>query len=281
MTGTSAIRQGVIHLFVIAVGFVMMYPILWMISSSFKPANLIFTDKSLWPAAWEWGNYSKGWTSIPKAHFGTFFLNSFLLCIGSIIGNLVSCSLAAYAFARLRFRMKPFWFALMLVSIMLPHHATLVPQYILFHKLGWIGTYLPLLMPKLLATEAFFVFLIVQFIRGIPRDLDEAARIDGCGLIAIFLKIIVPLALPALITTALFTFIWTWDDFLSQMLYISDIDMYTVSLGLRLFLDSTSESAWGALFAMSVLSLVPSLVIFIFFQKYFVQGLASSSGIKG
>jgi multiple sugar transport system permease protein len=187
--------------------------------------------------------------------------------------------MAAYAFARLEFTAKKFWFAIMLVSIMLPIHVVIVPQYILFSHLGWINTVLPLIVPKLLATDAFFVFLMVQFIRGIPRELDEAARIDGCGRGGIFLRVILPLMVPALATTAIFTFIWTWNDFYSQLIYLSDPGMYTVPLALRSFVDSNMGSSWGSMFAMSVVSLLPVFLAFLIGQRFLIRGIATT-GIK-
>jgi multiple sugar transport system permease protein len=168
----------------------------------------------------------------------------------------------------------------MLMSMMIPGHVTLIPQYIMFHKLGLVNTFWPLIIPKIFATDGFFVFLIVQFIRGLPRELDEAATIDGCGLYQIYWRIILPLSLPALITTAIFTFTWTWDDFFNQLIYLNETSTFTVPLGLRLFLDSTSQSAWGPMFAMSVISLIPSLIVFSSCQKYFIQGIATT-GLKG
>ncbi|AEI42916.1 carbohydrate ABC transporter permease [Paenibacillus mucilaginosus] len=269
-----------VHALVMALGILMLYPILWLISSSFKPDHLIFSDLRLWPAEITLDNYVKGWNGISGTSFGSFLANSMLLCLLAVLGNLVSCSMAAYAFGRLDFSLKNIWFGLMMVTIMLPHHVTIIPQYVLFHKLGWVDTFSPLTVPKLLATDAFFIFLMVQFIRGLPRDLDESGRIDGCGPIQIYWRIVMPLALPALITTAIFTFIWTWDDFFSQLLYLNTPAKYTVPLGLRLFLDSSSQSNWGAMMAMSVVSLIPSLVIFFSLQRYFVEGI-STSGIKG
>lgn len=280
MTASSKYTVWLIHAFVVAFGVLMLYPILWLLSSSFKPDYLIFSDLRLWPAEVTLDNYVKGWKGIGGTSFGSFLLNSIILCLLAMVGNLVSCSMAAYAFGRLDFSLKKVWFALMMVTIMLPHHVTIIPQYVLFHKLDWIDTFSPLFVPKMLATDAFFIFLMVQFIRGLPRDLDESARIDGCGPVQIYWRIIIPLALPALITTAIFTFIWTWDDFLSQLLYLNSPDIYTVPLGLRLFLDSSSQSNWGPMLAMSVVSLVPSLIIFFSLQRYFVEGI-STSGIKG
>ncbi|HEY3513165.1 MAG TPA: carbohydrate ABC transporter permease, partial [Kribbella sp.] len=219
-----------------------------------------------------------GWNALTEP-FTRYLLNSALVVFGSILGNLVSCSMAAYAFARLEFTAKKLWFGIMLLSIMLPIHVVIVPQYILFSKLGWINTVLPLIVPKLLATDAFFVFLMVQFIRGIPRELDEAARIDGCGKASIFLRIILPLMVPALATTTIFTFIWTWNDFFSQLIYLTDPHMYTVPIALRSFVDATSSSSWGSMFAMSVVSLVPVFLAFLLGQRFLIKGIATT-GIK-
>ncbi|GBF71886.1 sugar ABC transporter permease [Paenibacillus sp. 598K] len=268
------------HAVTIGIAFIMLYPVLWMVGSSFKPGYMIFSEIGLWPGQWVWSNYSSGWTGIQGQPFPLFLGNSLLVSAGAVLGNVISCSMAAYAFARLRFRFKAVAFALMLVTIMLPHHVTLIPQYILFNQLNWINSFLPLIAPKWLATDAFFIFLIVQFIRGLPRELDEAATIDGCGPVQIYWRIIIPLSVPALITTTIFTFLWTWDDFFSQLIYLSDVAKFTVPLGLRLFLDSSSQSDWGPMFAMSVLSLVPCFIIFIVCQKYFVEGIATS-GLKG
>ncbi|MEI7027068.1 carbohydrate ABC transporter permease [Paenibacillus sp. y28] len=280
MAQSNRIQQLLLHGVIIILGLFMLYPILWLISSSLKPANLIFTDLSLWPKEITFENYTKGWAGIARVTFPTFMMNSFIISILSVIGNLIACSMAAYAFGRLEFDLKKLWFALMLVTIMLPHHVTIIPQYILFKELNWIDTYYPLTIPKWLATDAFFIFLMVQFIRGLPKELDESATIDGCGKIRIYWQIIVPLAVPALITTGIFTFIQSWDDFFSQLLYLNTAKLYPIPLGLRLFMDSSGESNWGVLFAMSVLSLIPSLIIFFSSQKYFVEGI-STSGIKG
>lgn len=269
-----------IHLFIIVVGIFMLYPVLWMLASSVKPESQIFSDPGLWPKEFTFDNFIKGWNVTRDASFGMFFQNSFIISFICVIANLITCSMAAYAFARLKFPLKKLWFACMLLTIMLPAHVTLVPQYAIFHHLEWIDTILPLTIPKLLATDAFFIFLMIQFIRGVPRELDESATIDGCGIIQIYWRIILPLAVPVLITTAIFTFIWTWDDFFSQILYLNTIKNFTVPLGLRLFLDSQGDSSWGAVFAMSVLSMIPITTIFFIFQKYIVEGIATT-GLKG
>jgi multiple sugar transport system permease protein len=273
-------RAWLLHLVILLLGVFMLYPIAWLVASSFKPSNLIFSDLGIWPSEFILDNYTKGWQGVARNKFSTFFINSFIVCILCVLGNMVSTSLTAFAFGRMNFSFKKIWFALMMLTIMLPHHVTIIPQYVLFRNLSWIDTFYPLVVPKWLATEAFFIFLIIQFIRGLPKELDESARIDGCGPFQIYWRIIMPLMVPALITTVLFTFVWTWDDFFTQLLYLNSPKLYTVPLGLRLFLDSSGESAWGPLFAMSVLSLLPCLLIFFSLQKYFVEGI-STTGIKG
>jgi multiple sugar transport system permease protein len=265
------------HLLLIAASLVMIYPVLWMLVSSFRPTDVIFRTPGLWVNDLIVENYTEGWNALSDP-FTTYLINSAIVVIGAIAGNLLSCSLAAYAFARLQFRFKAVWFSIMLVTIMLPIHVVLVPQYILFNYLGWVNTFVPLILPKFLATDAFFVFLMVQFIRGIPRELDEAARIDGCGHWQIFYRIMVPLMTPALATTAIFTFIWVWSEFFTSLIYLTDPTKYTVPLALRSFLDSTSGSNWGAMFAMSIVSLIPIFLAFLFGQRYLVKGIATTGG---
>jgi len=274
----ARIRPLVIHVLLAGSALVMLYPVIWMVVSSLRPGNEIFRDPGILVKDLHIENYRVGWNALTEP-FTRYLLNSGIVVLGSILGNLVSCSMAAYAFARLEFAGKKFWFAIMLLSIMLPIHVVIVPQYILFSNLGWINTVLPLIVPKLLATDAFFVFLMVQFIRGIPRELDEAARIDGCGKASIFLRIILPLMVPALATTTIFTFIWTWNDFFSQLIYLTDPHMYTVPVALRSFVDSTSSSSWGSMFAMSVVSLVPVFLAFLLGQRFLIKGIATT-GIK-
>jgi multiple sugar transport system permease protein len=267
----------VAHAFLIVFAIGMIYPLLWMVGASFKPDQQVFSDPGLIPSAPTVSNYLRGWLS--QGGFGRFFLTSFIVCGVSVVGTLFSCSFAAYAFARLDFAFKKPLFAMMLVTIMLPLHVTVVPQYIIFSRLDWVNTFWPLLLPKVLAVDAFFIFLLVQFIRGIPRELDEAAQIDGCGPIGIFWRIILPLMKPALATASIFAFIWSWNDFFIPLLYLTDPDLYTVPLALRSFVSAEGESAWGQLFAMSVLSLVPIFAVFLFGQKFIIRGI-STTGLK-
>ncbi|GAA3615523.1 carbohydrate ABC transporter permease [Microlunatus ginsengisoli] len=265
------------HVLLIVASFVMIYPLLWLVVSSFRPTDVIFRTPGLWLNDLVLDNYTQGWNAL-SAPFGHYIINSAIVVVGAVAGNLFACSLAAYAFARLRFRFKTVLFSIMLVTVMLPIHVVLVPQYILFNNLGWVNTFVPLILPKFLGTDAFFVFLMVQFIRGIPRELDEAARIDGCGHWRIFARVMIPLMGPALATTAIFTFIWTWSDFFTPLIYLTDPNSYTVPVALRSFLDATSGSNWGAMFAMSVVTLIPLFIVFLFGQRFLVKGIATTGG---
>ncbi|MCU7727408.1 carbohydrate ABC transporter permease [Actinoplanes sp. KI2] len=261
---------------------VVLYPLLWMIGTSFKSPEEIASNIGLIPHEFTPANFSEGWHKFDEP-FGRFFLNSALVATLTVLGNTVSCLLAAYALGRLRFRLRGFWFALMIGTLLLPGHVLIIPQYILFRTLGLVGgdfPYLPLLVPHLLATEAFFVFLMVQFMRGIPRELDEAAVIDGASAFSVFRHVVLPLSRPALVTTAIFSFIWTWNDFFRQLVYLSQLKDYTAPVALTLFIDSTSESSVGPMFAMSLLSLIPVFLFFVAFQRLLVEGI-NTSGLKG
>ncbi|KKB13466.1 sugar ABC transporter permease [Devosia geojensis] len=266
------------HIFLIAASFVMIYPLLWMLASSLKADNEIFGQLGLLPADPQWDNYTQGWNALPVS-FTNFFWNSAVVTVLSVIGNVISCSFAAYAFARLEFNGKTFWFALMMMTLMIPYHVVLIPQYLTFLQLGWVNTYLPLVVPRFLASDAFFIFLMIQFFRQLPRELDEAAMIDGCSPFKIYWAIILPLSIPAMATAAIFSFIWTWEDFLGPLVYLNDIQDYTVPLALRMFLSQDSVSEYGQMFAMSVLSILPIILFFVIFQRLIIRGIAMS-GMK-
>jgi multiple sugar transport system permease protein len=268
----------VAHALLIIASIAMLYPLLWMLSAAFKPENEIFSTTSIIPSSISFSSFARGWNGL-QVSFATFFGNSFLIALLSVAGNLFACSLTAFAFARLKFWGRNFWFALMLGTLMLPYQVTLIPQYVLFHDIGWVNTFLPLVVPKFLAVDSFFIFLMVQFFRGIPHELDEAAMIDGCSSFQIFWKIMLPLSLPVLTTAAIFTFIFTWDDFFGPLIYLNDMQNYTVTLALRSFVDSSAESDYGGLFAMSILALIPIFLFFLFFQRLLIEGIATS-GMK-
>ncbi|MET8848939.1 carbohydrate ABC transporter permease [Amycolatopsis sp. NPDC004625] len=268
------------HVLCLVIVAVVLYPLVWLAFASVKPPDEILSRLALLPTRFVFDGYAKGWEGAADVGFGRFFLNSFLVAGLSVAANVLSCSLAAFAFARLKFRFRGALFAFMITTLMLPYHVTLIPQYVIFQQAGLVNTFVPLILPKLLATEAFFVFLIVQFMRGIPRELDEAAIIDGCSVYRTFWHVVLPLSKPALVTTSIFTFIWTWNDFFTQMVYLNDTEKFTVPLGLRLFVDTSSESNFGAMFAMSALALVPIVLFFLAFQRLLVEGV-STSGLKG
>jgi len=258
----------------------MIYPVLWMVLGSFKSTpEILQSAHRLLPESFSLDNYITGWKGFAGFSFGTFFKNSFYISITATIGTVLSSVIIAYGFARCDFKFKKFWFGCMLLSMMLPFQIIMIPQYIMFNKIGWVGTYLPLIVPYFCG-QGFFIFLNIQFIKGIPRELDEAARIDGANIYSIFIYIILPLIKASLVTSAIFSFMWRWDDFLAAMLYLNKPGRYPVSLALKLFSDPTVGSDFGAVFAMASLSLLPIFIIFLTLQKYLVEGVAVT-GIKG
>jgi multiple sugar transport system permease protein len=268
------------HFFVILVCILMIYPVAWMVASSLKENSEIFQNaSSLIPKQFRFDNYPNGWKGFGGQTFSTFFSNSLIIAIVSTVGAVLSSLVVAYGFTRIKFKGKNFWFGCMLVTMMLPYQIVCIPQYIIFQKLDWLNTFLPLIVPCFMG-NAFFVFLIMQFIRGIPVELDEAAKIDGCNKYMIFFRIIVPLVKPAIITCTIFSFYWRWEDFFAPLLYLTKPNLYTIPLALRVFADPASISNWSGMLAMATLSLIPVLAIFFLFQRYLVEGIATT-GLKG
>ena len=267
------------HVVVCGIGLIMIYPLIWMFFSSFKESSLVMsTVDQLFPDEWRFDNYATGWSGFGGTTFATFFKNSIIVTVLSMIGNVIASAMAAYGFSRIRFKGRGFFFICMMITMMVPSQVLIVPQYIIFNKLNWVNTFLPLIVPEW-GGRAFFIFLIMQFIAGIPKELDEAAEIDGCGKVRLFTQIMLPLIKPALATSAIFAFYWKWDDFMGSLLYLNTPENYTVSIALKLFCDPTSVSVYGAMFAMCVLSLLPVIILFLFTQKYIVEGI-STSGLK-
>ncbi|ALC24882.1 carbohydrate ABC transporter permease [Streptomyces pristinaespiralis] len=280
---TSARRGGgslLWHVGALALLAVVLYPVIWVIGGSLKPSDDIIGSLDLFPTDPIVENYRRLTDGIADIPITTFFVNSTFLAVGSVAGVLLSCSLAAYAFAKIRFPGRNLMFALMIGTLLLPYHVLLIPQYVLFQKLELINTYVPLLLGKYLATDAFFVFLMLQFMRNLPRELDEAARLDGCGHLRIYWSIVLPLCRPALITSAIFTFINAWNDFMGPLIYLNEPEKYTVSLGLKMFIDQDAVADYGGMIAMSLVALLPVLAFFLAFQRYLIDGMATS-GLKG
>lgn len=273
-------RWWIYHILVGGFAVLMLYPVIWLLMSSFKPSETIFvTAQSLIPDPFILSNFAQGWEGIGGNSFGVFIKNTVVLVIITMIGQVISSAVIAFGFARLSFIGKGFWFALMMVTLMLPYEVVMIPQYIIFSKLGWLDSIKPIAVPAYFG-HPFFIFLLVQFIRTIPRELDEAATIDGCGTFKIFYKIILPLIRPALATVSIFSFYWTWDNLLGPVLYLNSPDKYTVSMALNMFLSNETVSNWGAMFAMSIVTLIPVFVVFFLFQRHVVEGI-STSGLKG
>ena len=269
------------HVVALVLTAVVLYPGLWMIASSFKPNSEIGgANTSLWSNNFSFDNFVTAMDGIGGVSTLQFFTNSLILAIGAVVGTVLSASVSAYAFARIKFPGRSVFFGMMIATLLLPFHVVIIPQYIVFQQLGLVDTYVPLLIGKFLAADAFFVFLMVQFMRNLPGELDEAARIDGAGHVRIFTSIMLPLMKPALISTSIFSFIWSWNDFLGPLLYLNSPDKYPLPLALRLFVDQTQSSDYGAMIAMSVLALLPVLIFFLVFQRYIVEGV-STQGLKG
>ncbi len=261
------------HFGLVALCLIALYPLMWMVAASFLPEDEILGAVSPIPKSLRLDNYFAGWNA-HEVSFTRFYLNSALIAAISVVGNVFASSLAAFAFARLRFPGRTLLFGLMLVTLMIPQHVTLIPQYVLFQSLDWIDSILPLVVPKLLACDAFFIFLMVQFFRTIPREIEEAARMDGCSPWRIYRRIIMPLSTPVLATAAIFSFIFTWDDFFGPLIYLSSTENFNVPLALRAFAGSDEGSSFGQLFAMATLSVLPVFIVFVFCQRLVISGAA-------
>lgn len=273
---TTVFRYAVLTL----VGLIMIYPLVWLIGASFKTNSEIFANPGFWPDNPTADGYIRGWQTSTPYSFGTFFLNTLWIVLPKIIGTAISCTAVAYGFARFDFPFKKLLFATLIATLLLPNVVTRIPQYLLFRDLGWLDTYLPLWVPSAFAGDAFFVFMLVQFLRAIPRDMEEAARVDGANTWQVLVFIVIPLLMPALISVCLFQFMWTMNDFLGPLIYISSVDKFPVSLALKLSIDTTEAFEWNRVLAMSVLTLLPALTVFFLAQKYFIDGI-SAGGIKG
>jgi len=257
---------------------IMIYPLLWMLAGSLKTSGNALSA-TLIPDGFNISNYVEGWRGFGGYSFSIFFKNSFFIAGMATVGQLLSSSFAAFGFSRTKFVGQKLFFAIMIATVLLPAQVLRIPQYIMFNNWGWMDSYLPVLLPQMLPVP-FFTFLMVQFIRGIPSELDEAAFIDGCSKFGIYFRIILPNLTPVMVTAGIFRFYWSWNDFMTPLLYLQTVTKYPVSIALRMFSDPNSITNWGAMFGMTVLSIVPTFIIFVFFQKYLVEGMASS-GLKG
>lgn len=264
-----------VYLLIAAGSLVFLLPLFWMVSSSLKPDYQILDFPPRWlPNPVRWQNYPEALSYVP---FGRFALNTLIIAAGAIVGNILSCTLVAYGFARLRAPGREAWFMLMLATMMLPYPVTMIPIYIEFKALHWINTFLPLIVPAFFGSP-FYIFLLRQFFMNIPRELEDAALIDGAGRLQILWRIILPISTPALAAIAIFNFQGVWNDFLPPLIYLHDQSKYTIALGLNFF-RSTYQVRWGYLMAACVVTLLPVLAVFFLAQKQFIQGI-SMTGLK-
>src|SRR3954454_21782910 len=258
-------------------GVLFFVPFLWMFVTSIKDQRDIFNPTWI-PNPIVWGNYKEALTSVP---FGVYFRNTAIITILSVVGTLLSSSLVAYSFARLRWPGREFWFAVVLATMILPNVVTLIPRYILFARIHWVDTFLPLVVPTWLGSGAFYIFLLRQFFRGIPRELSEAAKIDGAGELRIWWQIYMPLSRPALAAITIFSFNGAWDDYINPLIYLHSEKLYTLQLGLTAFKGGGGGvPEWHLMMAASLVVLLPIVIVFFFGQKYFIEGV-SLSGLGG
>lgn len=267
------------HVFVIAFGLLMIYPVVWMILSSFKiKSEILGRNATFWPTQWITSNYPNGWYGAGQLTFGNYFINSLIVSVFGMIGTVISSAMVAYGLARIPFRGRKFWFTAMIMTMLLPGQVLMIPQYIIWNNLGFVGTFVPLILPKFLGWP-FFIYMMMQFVRGLPKELDEAAMIDGCNKYSIFARIIVPLMGPSVITTVVISFYWIWDDYMGPLLYLTKPALKTVSLAIKGFADAQGTN-FGPMFAMSSLSLIPVFLLFLFFNRYLMDGVTAGS-VKG
>ena len=277
----SRLRSIRFHLTTGALGLLMVYPLLWLLASSFKSNETMFINPySLIPESWAAAeNYQSALGGVAGVPFSTFLGNTVLVTVIGGAGCVLVSLLASYAFARIRFRFANFIFGCVLVTMMIPAQIMVVPQYIVLKWLNLIDKRIALILPWFFG-GAFFIFLLTQFFRGIPMDMDEAAEIDGCSRIGTLFRVLVPIVMPAIITSSIFAFYWIWQDFFQPLIFMNTPKKFTITLALNLYLDPNSYNNYGGLFAMSVLSLIPILVFFIIFQKHLAEGIAMD-GVKG
>jgi oligogalacturonide transport system permease protein len=268
------------YVLLVALGLIFIYPFLFLISGSFKSNAELATSTSLIPTQFSVESYVKGWEGVGQYTFGLFIVNSIKIVVPVVIFTIISSSIVAYGFARFKFRGRNLLFMLMISTLMLPNTVTVIPRYMIFRQFRWLNTYLPFWVPAALACSPFFIYSMMQFIRGIPREIDESAFMDGCTTFQIFTKIIMPLSKPAIFSVGIFQFIWTWNDYFNPLIFINSVKKYNVMQGLRLSMDSTTGFSWGPVLAMSFVSMIPCIIVFFTAQQYFVEGI-STTGLKG
>ncbi len=268
------------YLIIGIIGLILLFPIIWMVSCAFKSNEEIFGSIRLLPGSFSFQYFREGWRGVGKTDYTDFFLNTFVMVIPTTLFTIFSSVLVAYGFTRFDFPGKRILFALLLAMLMLPNAVVIIPRYTLYNRFGWVDSYMPFYIPGLLCCNSFFPYMLIQFLRSLPRELDESAYMDGCGTLKTLLYIILPLMKTAVFSMALFQFLWTYNDYFNSLIFINSVRKYPISLALRLSLDSESVVHWGKLMAMSTVAVLPVVVLFFACQKYFVDGVMAGA-IKG
>lgn len=279
MKKNKGLRRIAAYALLFLLAYAMIYPLLWMFGASFKTNAEIFGSINIIPKNPVFGAFLNGWKGSGQYTFGTFFLNTFYLVVPTVFFTVLSSLLVGYGFARFRFPLKKILFQIMLSTLMLPSTVIVIPRYIFFKNIGVLDSYWPFIIPAILGSFPFFNFMMVQFFRGIPMELDESAKIDGCNSFTSLTHILVPLCKPAIFSVIVFQFVWTWNDFFNALIYISSVNKYPVALGLRMGIDISANISWNQILAMSTLSILPPVLLFFLAQNYFVEGI-STTGIK-
>ena len=275
----KSVSRIISYIFLIVLAYIMVYPLLWMVGASFKSNQEIFGTLGLLPKSPVFGAFGAGWTGTGQYGFSTFLYNTFLMVIPTVLFTVISATLVGYGFARFDFPLKKVLFVTMLATMMLPATVIIIPRYIFFKRLGWLDTYLPFIVPAMLGCFPFFNFIMVQFFRGLPLEIDESGKLDGCNSFVILKDLLLPLCKSAIFSVIVFQFVWTWNDFMNVLIYISSVAKYPVALGLRMTMDISTEFDWNQIMAMSVISILPPVILFFTAQKYFVEGIATT-GMK-
>ncbi len=268
------------YLIIGLIGVLLLFPIIWMISCAFKSNEEIFGSIRLLPDSFSLRYFREGWTGVGKTTYTDFFRNTFVMVIPTTLFTIVSSVLVSYGFTRFDFKGKKLLFALLIAMLMLPNAVVIIPRYTLYNRFGWVDSYMPFYIPGLLCCNSFFPYMLIQFLRGLPKELDESAYIDGCGTLRTLIYILLPLMKTAIFSMALFQFLWTYNDYFNALIFINSVRKYPISLALRLSLDAESVVHWGKLMAMSTVAVLPVVILFFACQKYFVEGVMAGA-IKG
>ncbi len=274
------IRGDISYTCIIIIGLLMVYPLIWMFFASFKSNNEIFGSLKVLPESFSIQPYIRGWTSAGGISYTTFFINTFKLVMPTTLFTVLSSTLVAYGFSRFNFKGKKLLFSILISTLMLPNAVIIIPRYTNFSKLGLLDSYWPFYVLAIFACYPFFTYMLIQFMRGLPNELDESAYLDGCGTFKVLYKILLPLLKPAMFSAGLFQFLWTYNDYFNSLIYINTVKKFTVSLALRLSIDADTVVQWNQVMAMACIAVLPVVVLFFLAQRYFIEGIATT-GLKG